>query len=187
MNKYLALLNDSNLIFSNQEILINASKNIFNGNYGVYNNFMFTEGTGYMKKVYEEIDFVLQSNAGQTYFLSIEEFSEQWGFNDFLSYDILSLSGGWKKFLGLALFTNIKHKNKIYFDSARQLSDRLINVFNKNLKNTYIENVIFFEYDVNLILDDSMLFLFFKENQLIKEIPSNISFKYLDTNYEQFS
>ncbi len=190
MNKYLVLLDNSNLIVSEKERLINAcsyfllEKNSSNQT-NVYRSFVFAEGTGYMRKVYEEIEFILQCNGKNTIITAVEEFAKIWEITPYLNYDISNLSGGWRKYLGLALFTNIISKNKVYFDVCRHLADNLISLFKTNLNKTNTENVFFFEYDVNVLRDASMFYLYYNNNRLQKNMVNNLQQRFTDSNYEQ--
>jgi hypothetical protein len=184
------LLDNSNLIVSDKENLIEACKLYISNQdtvdeLNVFRSFVFTEGTGYMRKVFEEIDFILQCNCNNTTFSSVQDFAANWKFTEYLNYDISSLSGGWRKFLGLALFTNITSKNKIYFDVCRHLADDLIILFKTNLDKTFTDNVFFFEYDTNIIRDASMFNLYYNNNKLQNDRINLLQGVFTDSNYEQ--
>jgi hypothetical protein len=190
MKKFLVLLDNSNLIVSDKENLIEACKLYISNQdtvdeLNVFRSFVFTEGTGYMRKVFEEIDFILQCNCNNTTFSSVQDFAANWKFTEYLNYDISSLSGGWRKFLGLALFTNITSKNKIYFDVCRHLADDLIILFKTNLDKTFTDNVFFFEYDTNIIRDASMFNLYYNNNKLQNDRINLLQGVFTDSNYEQ--
>jgi hypothetical protein len=122
--------------------------------YRSYQSCSFVEGTGYMEQVFQEIDFVLSSNRGNCFIENLDEFIRVWELEYYEGHKISELSGGWKKFLGLALFTNINCPGKIYFDAFRQLSDHLIALLLKNLGQTATNHAWFFEYDVTLFPND---------------------------------
>lgn len=125
--------------------------NLYNqADYHFYQSSSFIDGTGYMERVYQEIDFVIHSNLDRCHINDVDVFMRTWGFEDYAQYKLSELSGGWKKFLGLALFTNIQYPGKIYFDAFRQLSDRLIGLLLMNMKDTPTKYAYFFEYDTNL-------------------------------------
>src|SRR5690606_38134111 len=147
---YLVHVEHADWLTSHNEELAKACSDLSPGAYKVYNSTSFVDGTGYMQNVFQEIDFVLQSNAGNCTIKDTEFFLNAWGLEKYVSYNIADLSGGWKKFLGLALFTNIQSEAKIYIDSFRQLSDRLIAMLIAGIKNTGVKKVFFFEYDVSL-------------------------------------
>jgi hypothetical protein len=123
------------------------------GTYHQYQSFSFVDGTGYVEQVFQEIDFVLSSNRDNCFIGSVDEFMRVWELEDYACYKLSELSGGWRKFLGLALFTNVNCSGKIYFDAFRQLSDRLIALLLKNLMQSPTNQAYFFEYDVTLFPD----------------------------------
>ncbi len=148
---YLPKINDADWINNESDVLIEKCKVVEPVNcYRVYNSFSFIDGTGYVEKAFEEIDLVLQSNKTNCYINETNEFISQWQLGRYSEYNLSELSGGWKKYLSLALFTNLKSDGKIYFDAFRQLSDRLINSFLKCLIDTNVPIVFLFEYDVSL-------------------------------------
>lgn len=194
MKSYVVLLEDSNLIVSRKENLIETCMRFIQiddtfseSSISIYQSFVFAECTGYVQKVSDEIDFILQCNEN-TFYSSVEEFAKNWGLTDYLDYDVINLSGGWRKYLGLALFTNNLSHNKIFFDVCRHLADDLILLFKQNLKNTSVSNVFFLEYDVNLIRDPYMIYVLYKEGMLYKDFTSLIKGNTItDSNYEQFA
>jgi len=147
---YLPHINDADWINKESDILIQKCENIEPLMYTVYHSFSFIDGTGYVEKVLEEIELVLQSNKGNCYINDPDEFIRRWQINKYLGHNLSQLSGGWKKYLSLALFTNLKSEGKIYFDAFRQLSDRLIDSFLKSVIDTKISAAFLFEYDVSL-------------------------------------
>lgn len=154
MDKYIIYLNDSNLIHSNPEVLINKCVLWSNNDFEIYKSFNYVGGTGFTKTVDDEIRFILEcQKAAKGSILCYEEFIQAWDFKKYLNYDLDSLSGGWNKYLGIALFSNYNSQNKIYIDMGRHLSDQLLTVFFKNIDATLRGTQIFIEYDINLLLD----------------------------------
>jgi hypothetical protein len=149
-NIFIPSLDEANLISEAPEELIRLYAPEEIQDIVFYQSYSFVEGTGYVEKVYQEIDFVLKSNQGKCTIEDVDLFIDKWGFADYQFYKISELSGGWKKFLGLALYTNIKQDHKIYFDAFRQLSDRLIHMLISNLEKTETKTAYFFEYDMHL-------------------------------------
>ena len=186
MEMYIVLLNDANKIHSNQDELVKKCQIFSSTEYAVYHSYNFVEGTGFMKTVGEEIELVLQCyDAENKCFLSFDDFVRYWKLEKYLNYSIGDLSGGWKKFLGLALFTNQISNGKIYFDAARHLSDRLIGLFISNLEKTKTNNVFLFEYDSNLMIKYGFKLLLDSENGFINTTNLVIEDKsILETNYE---
>ena len=157
--KYRVLLRDSHRIRAGQDGLVALCRRFLPADYEVYQSSEFVDGTGYMRTVEDEIDFVLGSHAAAGVATTdFAGFVADWDFEPYLNRDIRHLSGGWKKFLGLALFTAQCADGKVYFDACRQLSDRLIRrlVQNVNAQNT--GSAFFFDYDALLLgslgLDD---------------------------------
>ena len=143
-------LENINIIGREIDTIKSWCKNQYPAMYHSYECLPFVDGTGYVERVYQEIDFVLSSNFGNTFIKNADHFIEYWKLEKYRDYKLSELSGGWKKYLGLALFTNIIFEGKIYFDAFRQLSDRLILILINNLKETPTEYSYFIEYDVNL-------------------------------------
>ncbi len=182
MDKYVIYLNDAGRIKRNQNDLIAKITPLAGDDVSIYESYTFIDGTGYTKKVQDEIDFVFAGHEAKGLnILPKEEFIKAWGFEYYLEFDINHLSGGWKKYLGIALFSNIKAETKIYFDSTRQLSDKLIGRFVKNLEQTQIKQVFFFEWDAMLLTNLDVKVLYESEHEFTEISDSIIS---LNTNYE---
>jgi hypothetical protein len=153
------------------------------GEYAVYESVYFIEGTGYVQTVAEEIDLVLSSNPNNVH-LQFDNFVASWGFEKYLHHNLSELSGGWRKYLGLALFTNLRTENKIYIDACRQLSDRLIGILLENLAATSIPYAFFFEYDSLLVTPSSVSYLYLESGSIVTRKPIRHQSMLEETNYE---
>jgi hypothetical protein len=170
---YLAHINDADWINTESDNLVEKCKKLAPySSYCEYQSFSFIDGTGYVETVYDEIELILQSNKDHCYIQDVDEFIRQWEINKYSDYKLSELSGGWKKYLSLALFTNLKSEGKIYFDSFRQLSDRLINLLLKNMLTTGVSAVFLFEYDVSLFPTNIT-----KKNLFLKNLESDFTDK----------
>lgn len=182
MDKYVIYLNNAGRIKHNQNELIAKVMPIAGSDVSIYESYTFIDGTGYTKTVQDEIDFVFAGHeAKRLNIFTKKEFIKTWGFEYYLDFDINHLSGGWKKYLGIALFSNIIADTKIYFDSTRQLSDKLIQRFIHNLELTDINKVFFFEWDAMLLSDLNMKVLY-ESQEGFTTIQENKNS--LNTNYE---
>jgi hypothetical protein len=170
MNFNVVLLDDVSIIQkSHQSLVNNLSINLDLPGNLTYNSSNFVFSTGFMQLVKDEIDFVIQCHEKQNISTwNKTDFVNLWQFEKYLDYEIIQLSGGWQKMLGLALFTNQISRTKVYFDSVRHLSDNMINLLINNIKETCVENVFFFEYDTNLLKNYNFKSLYFDG------FPSNI-------------
>jgi translation initiation factor RLI1 len=148
------LLDDSRRLQFGHERLVEQCQAFLPGEYARYQSFDFVEGTGYMRTVADEIDFVLggydRTGDGTVAF---DDFVTRWDLERYLDRDIRHLSGGWKKLLGLGLFTARRSEGKVYVDACRQLSDRLIRLVVENVTAENTGRAFFFDYDAAL-LDD---------------------------------
>lgn len=174
---YNVLLSNSKNIEENRNDIISMCEIKSGKELSAYFNYSFSFSTGYMNTVRDEIYFVLQSQQQKNYAIidDVLFFAKKWGLDFFLDYKISELSGGWRKFLGIALFSNIRSEGRIYFDCVRQLSDRLIGILIDNLSE---ENKIFFfvEYDSELIKLDTIDKLIFNDPNFKNEFLT-------ETNY----
>jgi|GEM_PF-5420352 len=148
MKAYILLLDDVTVIQHGREMLIAAVKAFSGADPLIYRSPYFVEGTGYARTVFDEIELVTssQSKLGLAQ-ASPTQLLDAWQLEKYRDYELSALSGGWRKYLGLALFSNQKSRCKIFFDSFRQLSDRLIGDLVNNLKKTGTEYVFFVEFD----------------------------------------
>jgi hypothetical protein len=114
-----------------------------------------------MRTVKEEIEFVINCQKSRLEnILDVREFVDAWQFTRYLNTDVTSLSGGWRKYLGLSLFTNRKSSGKLYLDGLRHLSDTLISVFFTNLGLCSDNLVIFAEYETRLLASHNLELLY---------------------------
>lgn len=188
MKKYIVKLSNTSVLQQDLEHIVKSSENYCGHNLAFYQTFNFIDGTGYMKTVREEIEFVLGSYRDtRIHKNEIIAFAEKWGLEKYLNFDLSSLSEGWKKFLGLALFTNNEDEGKIYFDSCRQLSNKLISTLEKNINQSNCKTIFFFEYDSNLLLQKDYSIIYFYGGQFLDFPPQLDNSKLFDeyeTNYE---
>ena len=148
---YLVHINNADWINTESDVLAEKCRAWAPGHsYVEFHSFQFIDGTGYTETVYDEVDFILQSNRDDCYISDPDEFIYHWQITEYAGYKLAELSGGWKKYLSLALFTNLKSGGKIYFDTFRQLSDRLIELLLTNLLRAGVSSVFLFDYDVSL-------------------------------------
>lgn len=182
--EYLIYLNDSKKIHSAKEELRQKCIAFLESKSSLitYESFAFIDGTGFTKKVRDEIDFVLDSQVKHDCnVLCKKDFINIWGFSEYLDYDVQHLSGGWKKYLGLALFSNIRSDGKIYFDACRQLSDRLIEQFISNVRKSKPGAVFYFELDAMLLSSFPFTVLYDTPDGFAQQ---NHIGKIIETNYE---
>jgi len=185
MALHLVKLEDSSKIQFDRKSLVASCEQYRGINYGIYHSTNFINGTGFVRSVFEEIDLVMQSNVGSTY-LNQKEFVESWDFTKYVNYHLSALSGGWRKFLGVALFTNLVSEGKIYFDVSRQLSDRLISLFVKNLRATGLKECFIFDYDTALYACEEFNSIYYTEGGLSnkKQLKHADGGSLTETNYD---
>lgn len=125
----------------------------FAGSYpDIYQSFMYCKGTGYAHTVGQEIDLVIQAESAATgAVLAFDEFVNDWGFKDQLDTPVLELSGGWQKYLGLALFCNRATTIKLLIDAGRQIAPSLLEILFTNLNRGPTKISGFLEYDASLL------------------------------------
>lgn len=117
----------------------------------VYRHFPFVEHSGFSETVREEIGLVLSNHAGdQPPLRQFDAFVQAWDLGAHLDRRVLDLSGGWRKYLGLALFMNRPLPARLLFDATSHLSDsRLRTVL---LRAAEQGDAVFCEYDPQLLL-----------------------------------
>ncbi len=161
MNMYIVYTTEVGQIDADPSLLAAKCSASLPGHYDCYQPSAFAKSSGLTQTVGEEIDFVLQAqchgsdvrNWQSKNDLQTEEFASRWGFDHWIDHPVEHLSGGWGKFLGLALFTHLNSDIKLYADVTRQLGDRLIQLFFKNLlANRPARIVIFWELDCSRLL-----------------------------------
>lgn len=173
MRAFLILLDDVTVIQHDRGQLIDAIKTFSGTDPLIYRSPYFVEGTGYARTVYDEVEFVTSSQTklglAQT---ETRQLLDRWQLEKYRDYELSQLSGGWRKFLGLALFSNQKSACKIFFDSFRQLSDRLIENLIHNLDGSGTDYVFFVEFDAEYMKGQGMERLLFTEGRLEPESQS---------------
>jgi hypothetical protein len=117
----------------------------------VYRPLSFVEHSGFSETVREEIAMVLANHAiGEPPLRQFDDFVEAWGVGSHLHRRVLDLSGGWRKYLGLALFMNRPATARFLLDTTSHLSDARL----RTLIGLAAEagDTVFCEYDPQLLL-----------------------------------
>jgi energy-coupling factor transporter ATP-binding protein EcfA2 len=117
----------------------------------LYRPMSFVEHSGFSETVREEIALVLANHAPDEVPLRpFEAFVDDWNLAPHLERRVLDLSGGWRKYLGLALFMNRPAKARLLLDTTTHLSDARV----RTLLERAAEggDVVFCEYDPQLLL-----------------------------------
>ncbi|NQW02442.1 MAG: hypothetical protein HQ485_00265 [Acidobacteria bacterium] len=90
----------------------------------LYRPLTFVEHSGFSETVREEIQLVLANQpVEEPPQRAFDDFVEAWNLRAHLDYRVLDLSGGWRKFLGLALFMNRSLPARLLLDTTSHLSD----------------------------------------------------------------
>ena len=79
-----------------------------------------------------------------------EAFVDAWDLAPHLDRRVLDLSGGWRKYLGLALFMNRPAKARLLLDTTSHLSDARVRTLLQRA--TEGGDAVFCEYDPQLLL-----------------------------------
>lgn len=185
MTGYMLLLNDSTQIHDSEQ-LVEKCSSWSRSELIVFKTFSFINCTCYMRTVQEEIEFVIDSQKSRgVYISSVTDFVNTWKLSQYLDTEVFKLSGGWRKYLGLALFTNRKSQGKLYMDSLRHLSDTLIYSFFENLNLYNDEIVIFAEYETGLLSNYKLVPLFDHGDRLsLARWQDQFIHNTSETNYE---
>ena len=118
---------------------------------GVYRPLSFVEHSGFSETVREEIALVLANHAPDEVPLrSFDAFVEAWDLAQHLDRRVLDLSGGWRKYLGLALFMNRPMKARLLLDTTSHLSDARVRTLLQRAAES--GDSVFCEYDPQLLL-----------------------------------
>ncbi len=118
---------------------------------GLYRPYPFVEHSGFSETVREEIALVLANHVeGESPLRQFDAFVEAWDLALHLDRRVLDLSGGWRKYLGLALFLNRRLPGRLLLDATSHLSDSRI----RTLLVRAMEHgdAVFCEYDPQLLL-----------------------------------
>lgn len=160
MIKYLLLTNNTFQIHHDNNLI--SKCNSWSGvNLLVYKTFSFAQSTCFMRTVREELKFVIDCQISRSEnVLNLSDFIDAWKYGKYLDTNVASLSGGWRKYLGLSLFSNRKSIGKLYLDGLRHLSDNLINNIFNNLDLGGDDIVIFAEYESEIIKRHDLEFLY---------------------------
>lgn len=117
----------------------------------VYRPLPFVEHSGFSETVREEIALVLANHpANEIPLRSFDAFVAAWDLSSLLDRRVLDLSGGWRKYLGLALFMNRPRKARLLLDTTSHLSDARIRTLLQRTAETGA--AVFCEYDPQLLL-----------------------------------
>jgi len=158
MDLYIVYTTDVAQIDFDPDFLAAKCSASFPGHYDCYQPSAFARYSGFTRTVGEEINFVLQAQQYTLHgqrdchigYLNATDFASQWALAQWTDHQVDHLSGGWSKFLSVALFTHLHSDIKLYADVTRQLSDKLIKLFIHNLLlHQPARKVIFWELDCN--------------------------------------
>jgi hypothetical protein len=120
---------------------------LFGPEFRVFRAPRFVAGTGILRTVAEEVALLVwaQGQRAQRHtvcpchlvpprpLLDAAEFLDRWDFGGYQSHPLAGLSGGWRKLLSVALFSNIACPGLMFIDLTRHLSDRLIRLAVENI------------------------------------------------------
>lgn len=117
----------------------------------VYRPLSFVEHSGFSETVREEIGLVLANHApDEAPLRPFEAFVDAWDLAPHLDRRVLDLSGGWRKYLGLALFMNRPAKARLLLDTTSHLSDARVRTLLQRAAEA--GDAVFCEYDSQLLL-----------------------------------
>ena len=150
--KWNLLLTDNvDQIDGDSEGIVARCEKHFGTEFAVYRPLPFVDHTGFTETVEEEIRFVIEAQmSAEGAHLDADAFIEKWGFSQLLGYRVVQLSGGWRKFLGVALFANRKAEAKCFLDVTSHLADERVRMLLERLEDRN-ELIAFCEYDANLM------------------------------------
>jgi hypothetical protein len=117
----------------------------------MYRPLTFVEHSGFSETVREEISMVLANHApDEVPARQFDAFVRDWDLGMHLERRVLALSGGWRKYLGLALFMNRPLTARLLLDTTSHLSDaRLRTLLTRAAESP---DAVFCEYDPELLL-----------------------------------
>jgi energy-coupling factor transporter ATP-binding protein EcfA2 len=117
----------------------------------LYRPLSFVEHSGFSETVREEIAMVLANHApGETALRQFDDFVKAWALEQHLNQRVLALSGGWRKYLGLALFMNRPLRCRLMLDTTSHLSDARVRTLLHRAADS--GDTVLCEYDPQLIL-----------------------------------
>jgi hypothetical protein len=154
MNWHLLLTDNIDQLDTQPDTLVTKCSLHFGREFAVYRPLPFVDHTGFTETVEEEIEFVIEAQRSTDgAYLSAEELVGQWNLSHLVGLRVAHLSGGWRKFLGIALFANRKASAKCFLDVTSHLADERVRVLLEQLESQSNEAVVFCEYDSRLIFD----------------------------------
>ena len=154
MNWHLLLTDNIDQLDTQPDALVTKCSLHFGREFAVYRPLPFVDHTGFTETVEEEIAFVIEAQRStEGAYLGAEELVEQWNLSPLVGRRVAHLSGGWRKFLGIALFANRKAPAKCFLDVTSHLADERMRVLLERLESQSNEAVVFCEYDSRLIFD----------------------------------
>ena len=189
MNGYLLLLDDVNGMDQQSEALLLKATRHFDTEFAVYRPLPFTDHTGLTETVEEEIEFVIgcQQSEGGAH-CDTAAFIKEWGFSDLRHKRVVELSGGWRKFLGVALFTNRRTGAKLFMDVTSHLADERLRLLLDRLNRNQEQCVVFCEYDSLLLsgVSEGFRLLYDAGDRIeaIEKLPKPLH-RNTQANYEQ--
>ena len=154
MSWHLLLTDNVDQIDAQSEKIVDRCGRFFEREFAVYRPLPFVDHTGFTETVEEEIEFVIAAqHSAEGAYLDPKAFISQWNLAQLAAQRVVHLSGGWRKFLGVALFANRKATAKCFLDVTSHLADERIRMLLEQLKSQANELVVFCEYDSHLIFE----------------------------------
>jgi len=154
MKWHLLLTDNVDQLDTQPDALVTRCGLHFGREFAVYRPLPFVDHTGFTETVEEEIEFVIEAQrSSEGAYLSSGELIGRWNLSRLVGRRVAHLSGGWRKFLGIALFANRKAPAKCFLDVTSHLADERIRMLLKQLESQSNEAVVFCEYDARLIFD----------------------------------
>ena len=133
----LILTDDVDQIDAESEKIVSRCENYFAREFAVYRPLPFVDHTGFTETVEEEIRFVIDAQmSADGAHLDAARFIETWQLAHLLKYRVVQLSGGWRKFVGLALFANRRAGAKCFLEVTSHLSDERVRMMLERLRDS---------------------------------------------------
>lgn len=185
----LLLTDDVDQIDGASERMVARCEKYFAREFAVYRPLPFVDHTGFTETVEEEIRFVIDAQmSAEGAHLDAAAFIAQWGLSPLVRYRVVELSGGWRKFIGVALFANRKASAKCFLDVTSHLADERVRVLLERLKDRD-ELIAFCEYDANLIyrMAPERFSLLIESGDSFEELDDfpSVTTPLFQSNYEQ--
>ncbi len=154
MSWNLLLTDNVDQIDAQSEKIVDECNRHFEREFAVYRPLPFVDHTGFTENVEEEIEFVIGAqHSTEGAYLEPQEFIRQWNLSHLAARRVVHLSGGWRKFLGVALFANRRASAKCFLDVTSHLADERVRMLLEQLRSQANELVVFCEYDSHLIFE----------------------------------